>query len=105
MLTSDSIERARDQDANGPQTCPMNCEWHEFSHYVLRETIPSVGFTAGEVNHAGYANKTTRDSWNEGWSIFWPTAFHARVLDAANSTDVRSEYHAAVTFYLDPRAH
>lgn len=45
-------------------------EWHEYSHHVMNsiyETFPMEG-----VNHAGYINPSTTDSWAEGFAIFMP---------------------------------
>jgi len=52
---------------------PMNREWHESFHQLMDDTIGIPWpYPAGTVNHGGYANTYTVDSWVEGWAEFWP---------------------------------
>jgi|GEM_PF-5997698 hypothetical protein len=46
--------------------------YHEFSHYAMH-TLYGKAFedvAEGETNHAGYANPTTGDSYQEGFAAF-----------------------------------
>ena len=56
---------------------PDNAEWHELSHAIMRESkiggeskIPTPRHGYGEVNHLGYANPGTTDSFVEGFAVF-----------------------------------
>lgn len=57
---------------------PMNVQWHEASHELMDLAHPNVDEVfeewerQGSVNHAGFANTSTTDSWIEGWADFWP---------------------------------
>ena len=52
---------------------PDNREWHEFGHHLMNDSDiagdnhmpPSA---AGDVNHGGFANASTADSWAEGFA-------------------------------------
>jgi len=53
----------------------MNREWHEFSHHVMysmygKWPVPPDGATPAEVNHAGYINPSTSDSFVEGFAEY-----------------------------------
>lgn len=51
---------------------PDNREYHEFGHFVQAAAlggIPDAG--SDSVNHAGYANGSSADSWTEGFAEFW----------------------------------
>jgi hypothetical protein len=54
---------------------PDNREWHEFGHHVqadmLGDAAPSDPVGADSVNHRGYRNVTTTDSWAEGFAEFY----------------------------------
>ncbi len=50
---------------------PMNREWHEFSHHAMFSMYgrwPS--HPAGTINHAGFVNPSTGDSFCEGFAEF-----------------------------------
>jgi hypothetical protein len=51
---------------------PMNREWHETFHELMDDTIRIPPYHEGDVNHGGYPNHCTVDSWVEGWAEFWP---------------------------------
>jgi len=59
-----------DSSCRSPER-PMNREWHEFSHHALFSMYgrwPSL--PEGTVNHDGYINPSTGDSFNEGFAEF-----------------------------------
>lgn len=50
---------------------PMNREWHEFSHHAMYSMYGSwPSRPEGTVNHAGYINPSTGDSFSEGFAEF-----------------------------------
>lgn len=56
---------------------PMNLEYHEFSHYIMhtlyqRWPAPAdnLPVTVPEINHGGFLNPSTSDSFVEGFAIF-----------------------------------
>ncbi|MDW7658021.1 MAG: hypothetical protein SCM11_12700 [Bacillota bacterium] len=50
---------------------PMNREWHEFSHHAMFSMYGRWPDGApGSVNHAGYINPSTSDSFSEGFAEF-----------------------------------
>ena len=56
---------------------PMNREYHEFSHYIMHtlyqrwpEPEADLPETVPEINHGGYVNPSTSDSFVEGFAIF-----------------------------------
>ncbi|MBN1502310.1 carboxypeptidase regulatory-like domain-containing protein [Candidatus Woesearchaeota archaeon] len=56
---------------------PKNREWHEFSHFVQYNNYgkwpqPPAGSAVPEVNHNGYSNPNTADSFCEGFAEFMP---------------------------------
>ncbi len=53
---------------------PLNREWHEYFHHVMRETVYTAATTRDCGNHQGFLNATTDDSWAEGWAMFWALA-------------------------------
>lgn len=52
---------------------PVNREWHETFHDLMEVGMPGgiPALAAGDVNHGGWHNATTRDSWAEGWATGW----------------------------------
>lgn len=50
---------------------PMNREWHEMFHHLMKDTI-GIPERRG-CNHGGYLNTNTADSWAEGWAEAWAT--------------------------------
>jgi parallel beta-helix repeat protein len=50
---------------------PMNREWHEFGHHVMKDSLIAGDNlsppNAALQNHMGYANINTQDSWSEGF--------------------------------------
>jgi hypothetical protein len=60
-------------------------EWHEFGHHVMADGFGNARPTRiGDVNHAGYENHSTTDSWVEGWAEFWSMAVAAEVETASS---------------------
>lgn len=59
----------RDAGYNSPER-PMNREWHEFSHHAMFSMYGSWPSREGSVNHAGYINPSTGDSFMEGFAEF-----------------------------------
>jgi hypothetical protein len=54
---------------------PMNNEWHESSHYIHELLLTEMPFDFVSINHAGYTNPNTTDSYEEGWAEFLPTEY------------------------------
>ncbi|MBI2760900.1 MAG: hypothetical protein HYX51_05685, partial [Chloroflexi bacterium] len=75
ITPGDSVLDVRYDEATLALECPMNCEWHEYAHYVFNNVISDAGRAPGDSNHGGYLNSSTEDSFDEGWAVFWPTAF------------------------------
>ncbi|MEM7799514.1 MAG: choice-of-anchor Q domain-containing protein, partial [Chloroflexota bacterium] len=55
---------------------PMNREWHETFHGLMADSIgipayPPCPQSQDNVNHGGWTNCSTTDSWIEGWAEFW----------------------------------
>lgn len=82
---ADSPVDRRDDEAGLSKGGPMNNEWHEFAHYVFNNVIADLERAGGDVNHDGYLNSSTQDSWDEGWAIFWPTVFKDKLGKPAPS--------------------
>lgn len=79
MQESDSPMSARWDEQALALECPLNCEWHELSHYMQDETF---GFSnSGGANHGGFFNPNTADSIVEGWAEFWPTVLKSTLVD------------------------
>ena len=61
----------------GSPTRPKNREYHEFSHYVMHTLYGSAfdypSSDIGFVNHGGYTNPTTIDSYQEAFASFMAT--------------------------------
>lgn len=54
---------------------PMNREWHETFHALMDHTIGIYDDSCEpDINHGGYNNCSTSDSWAEGWAEFWTVA-------------------------------
>ncbi|MCC7570526.1 hypothetical protein KO465_04220 [Candidatus Micrarchaeota archaeon] len=54
-------------------TAPENREWHEFTHHMNKDLyglFPSRG--TNDVNHAGFKNEMTTDSYTEAFAELWP---------------------------------
>ncbi|MDD5093661.1 MAG: hypothetical protein PHV74_04670 [Dehalococcoidia bacterium] len=53
---------------------PIHREYHEFSHYVMHALYGALPVPKNppvpEINHGGYANPSTSDSFVEGFAIF-----------------------------------
>jgi hypothetical protein len=78
---------------------PRNREWHEFGHHVMADAYGNQMPYRGEVNHAGYKNAHTTDSWCEGWAEFYAclVAFHTgsinwRVYPVGGNLDVNIKF-------------
>jgi hypothetical protein len=78
---------------------PRNREWHEFGHHVMADAYGNQLPNRGEVNHAGYKNAHTTDSWREGWAEFYAclVAFHQgsinwRVYPVGGNLDVNIKF-------------
>ncbi len=48
---------------------PHNREWHEFGHF-LHDSLMGLQLHAGDLNHEGYRNPTSHDSFAEGFAEF-----------------------------------
>lgn len=64
---------------------PDNREWHEFGHHVLADSLANLmpQYPRGDdnVNHWGYANVVTTDSWTEGFAEFFSLEVADRIAD------------------------
>jgi len=67
---------------------PMNREWHETFHALMEDTLgtpPRVPYPTPDcppdqpVNHGGWQNCSTADSWAEGWAEFWSAVLWDRL--------------------------
>lgn len=60
---------------------PDNREYHEFGHYVLATAFNgNPERAAGDVNHSGYGNASSSDSWSEGFAEFWASMVEKYVV-------------------------
>lgn len=51
---------------------PDNREWHEFGHHFMADAFGNLmPRVLPRVNHDGYKNPTTSDSWTEGFAEFF----------------------------------
>lgn len=64
-------------EESGPRSefSPINREYHEFSHYMMTNTYgrflgSRVKSEIAIINHDGYINPSTSDSWQEGFATF-----------------------------------
>jgi hypothetical protein len=69
---------------------PVSREYHEFSHYMMantwgREPVSLVTGHGDEVNHGGFLNPSTTDSWAEGVAHFMAGAIGERTQIAATA--------------------
>lgn len=69
---------------------PASREYHEFSHYMMantygREPEPVVTDHGENVNHGGFLNPSTTDSWAEGFAHFMAGAIAERTQVAATA--------------------
>ena len=69
---------------------PASREYHEFSHYMMantwgREPEPLVTGHGETINHAGFLNPGTTDSWAEGTAHFMAGAIAERTEIAATA--------------------
>ncbi|MBN1646133.1 carboxypeptidase regulatory-like domain-containing protein [Candidatus Woesearchaeota archaeon] len=65
-----------DSDKNNSNR-PRNREWHEFSHFIQYNNYgkwpqPPNPSAVPEINHMGYSNPNTADSFCEGFAEFMP---------------------------------
>ncbi|MCU1398575.1 MAG: hypothetical protein JWN62_1684 [Acidimicrobiales bacterium] len=60
---------------------PDNREFHEFGHFVLASAFNGLPDRVADVNHAGYANASSSDSWTEGFAEFWSSMVNKYVVD------------------------
>ncbi len=54
---------------------PDNREWHEFSHHTMDDSLIAGNNAmptrhSGDINHGGYPNHCTSDSWAEGFAEY-----------------------------------
>lgn len=61
---------------------PDNREWHEFGHHLMADAfgnlMPKVGILPS-VNHDGYKNASTNDSWTEGFAEFFSLVVNSEI--------------------------
>jgi hypothetical protein len=67
--TGSSIKICDSRSATTERDAPVNREWHELSHYLNYEMYLNFDREPFE-NHAGYANKSTNDSFAEAFAEF-----------------------------------
>lgn len=50
---------------------PRKAIYHEAFHFAMDDVmgLPAID----DLNHGGYCNVSTTDSWTEGWATFWAT--------------------------------
>lgn len=50
---------------------PRKAIYHEAFHFAMDDAmgLPAID----DLNHGGYCNVSTTDSWTEGWATFWAT--------------------------------
>jgi hypothetical protein len=53
---------------------PVTREWHEMFHELMDDAWGFPPYHTGDMNHDGFYNHCTVDSWVEGWAEFWPCA-------------------------------
>ena len=73
---------------------PIHREYHEFSHYVMHTLYGGkwpapVNPSVPEVNHGGYANPSTSDSFVEGFAIFMSIMLYKDFGDTIPHAPVR----------------
>src|SRR6185369_15066151 len=70
-------------DSGHLNDAPENVEWHEYTHHLYQMWIHNVD-CPDAINHRGYNNPSSCDSFSEGFAIFLPT-FAGHDLGAFNS--------------------
>ena len=71
--TNDGIYLAGVDMENSSPEAPHNREWHEYSHHVMYSIYgkwPEGSASGYDVNHAGFVNSSTADSYIEGFAEF-----------------------------------
>jgi hypothetical protein len=69
---------SREESIAESELAPVNREYHEFSHYMMTNLYGGwpadvVKSDIKSLNHDGYVNPSTRDSWQEGFAHFMST--------------------------------
>jgi len=80
--------------AHTSQHRPVHREYHEFSHYVMHTLYKGkwpepVNPSVPEVNHGGYANPSTSDSFVEGFATFMAIGMFQTIGDTIPHSPVR----------------
>lgn len=83
---------------------PVSREYHEFSHYMMantwgREPVSLVTGHGDEVNHGGFLNPSTTDSWAEGVAHFMAGAIGERTQIAATAGGEATEPCDGASYY------
>ncbi|MCU1365687.1 MAG: hypothetical protein JWN39_1326, partial [Ilumatobacteraceae bacterium] len=80
---------------------PDNREYHEFGHFVLASAFNGLPDRVADINHAGYANASSSDSWSEGFAEFWSSMVNRFVVGREDAELYRWE--GGVTDLSEPR--
>jgi hypothetical protein len=62
---------------------PHNREWHEFGHF-LHDSLMGLQLHPGDINHEGYRNPTSHDSFAEGFAEF-TSLLMAKMVQSRNT--------------------
>jgi hypothetical protein len=62
---------------------PHNREWHEFGHF-LHDSLMGLQLHPGDLNHEGYRNPTSHDSFAEGFAEF-TSLLMAKMMQSRNT--------------------
>jgi hypothetical protein len=79
---------------------PKNREYHEFAHHIMYATYgdwPQGGNRTDSINHNGFLNPNTADSYTEGFAEFMALAMSDRYGDTnpADGTGTKPEIYAS----------
>ncbi len=66
---------------------PMNSEWHETSHY-FQNLLGDLTLTPQDINHNGYLNPDSADSFKEGFAEYLPCEY-LRLTSAASPSSYK----------------
>lgn len=79
---------------------PKNREYHEFAHHIMYATYgawPEGSNSSDSINHDGFLNPNTADSYTEGFAEFMALAMSDRYGDTnpADGTGTKSDIYAS----------